>query len=123
MMFLALNLLWGLLATAIIQTIFYHLLDFRCQWFDTLFAAALTCGVSGAAYFCADRMFDAGAKLGAFKLLLATFCLGYGAGLLAFRFMIKSEAGTFLSWVTAGLVTLALATPPVLVMSLILIAT
>jgi hypothetical protein len=120
MLFLLFTVLWGLVATAILQAVFYHLMDFRSQWFDTLFAAVLTGGVVGAGYFCADRVFDVGAKLGMLKVLGSSFALAFGAGLLAFRFMIKSEAGTYLSWAASAVVTLLLVLPPLLVMFLVL---
>jgi hypothetical protein len=122
MAFLVVNVLLGFLAAAILQAIFYHLMDFRAQWFDTLFASLLTSGVSGATYFCAEQVFDVGAKSGMFKLLGATLVIACAAGLLAFRFMIKSEAGTYLSWRTSTLISVVLVGPPVLVMSLIMVA-
>lgn len=122
MLFLLATSLWGFLATAILHAIFHHLMDFRSQWFDTLFAAVLTGGMVGTTYFCADRVFDVGGRLGILKILGLTFLVAFGTGLLAFRFMIKSEAGTFLSWGASAVVTLVLVTLPLLVMFLILVA-
>jgi len=119
MLFLLFTVLWGLLATAILQLIFLQLMDFKSQWFDTLFASALTGGMVGLAYFCADRVFDGN---GSFRILRSSFGVAFATGLLAFRWMIKSEAGNFLSWRASAVVTLALVLPPVLVMLLILIA-
>lgn len=121
MFFLFSTVLWGLLAAALLQSIFSHLMDFRAQWFDTLFAAVLTGGLVGAAYFCTDRLFDAGSGAGLPRVFGVTFIISFIGSLFAFRFMIKSEAGNFLSWAVAAGVALVLVSAPLAVMFLILV--
>ena len=122
MYFLFFSVIWGLVAAAALQAIFHHLMDFRAQWFDTLFAAVLAGGMFGVANFCTDWIFSAGAEPGVFKILGFSFVAAFAVGLLAFRFMIKSEAGNFLSWPISAVVTLVLVCVPVVVRFLIFVA-
>lgn len=111
--------LWSLLATAILQAIFHHLMAFRSEWFDTLLAAVLTCGVVGAAYFCANRIFD---NLETLRILGSSFAVAFPVGLLAFRWMVKSEERESLSWRVSAGVALVLVAVPLVVMLLVLFA-
>ena len=123
MYFLFFTVVWGLLAAAVLQAIFHHVMDFRAQWFDTLFAAVLAGGMVGVANFCTDWIFSAGAEPGLLKILGFDFIVAFAVGLLAFRFMIKSEAGNFLSWGISAAVALGLVAVPLMVRFLMFVAT